>query len=55
MEEISTISRLFKNFPPINTHLVEYLGYDRMTEYGYNLLLETEAGEDRVNLHTKKP
>ena len=53
MKDISRRSRLYENYPLMTISLVEQLGYDRMTNFGETILLETGMGQDRANQHTR--
>ena len=46
MEEIGRGSILYDNSPPMNSPLVQKLGYNGMKTWGYNIILGKEIGED---------
>ena len=54
MEDISGISRISYNTPPITKPLFQRLAYNGMTEWGDNMLIGEEVGDTSGNAHTRK-
>ena len=53
MKEISRRIRLLEKYPPMKSPLVEQLGYDVMSEEGYEIILVTVIGQDKGNTFTR--
>ena len=53
MEEIGNNSRLSEKSPPMNSLLVNKLGYNGMTDWGDDILNGEDIGEEMGDVHTR--